>query len=206
MGVAVFTLLGVLPGGANAQASSAPEGITAGGDSLVASSTATLCISSTEALIDRGLQNPGELLSGRIPEGFPRAVPIVRGSVVGGSIGRGGASWVVGVRVADANALTTITSQLKLAGFAMSFAEGDEDGALVGVFAKTNYCVAVLVWVGDDGGYIATYMVTTTNRVAPFPVYSNTKVRHEGDRVGEVIVGRVGRSTERTPRLRSSTQ
>lgn len=100
-----------------------------------------------------------------VPKDFPADVPLVPGDVVSG-LGFGneeGKVWNVGVKVSGLDALDSIASQLKSAGFEMIGDEGVamEEGA-GNIFTKPNYGVLVIVAKDDKGGFVANYTVTYT--------------------------------------------
>ncbi len=173
LALTVVTALGVFVSGANARCASSSVGEGTPDNQLVASSSHVVCASSATTAVVGGGHDRVSLSSGRIPAGFPRAVPITKGAVVGGSIGKNAKSWVVAVRMAHATPLKEIGAQLKRAGFVGSMSDSDARGDHVGVFVTPNYCVAVMVWMERDEGHIATYVVTTINRFGRFTTHSN---------------------------------
>jgi hypothetical protein len=118
-----------------------------------------------EGLIEGVTGGNVDLGGSSLPSGFPSSeVPLIEGEIVyGGSVTAEGATiFNVTIKVQDASALETITSQLEGAGFTSSAGTGAE-GVTGGGAVFTSDKWGVLVVVSEDGtnGFVANYTVTS---------------------------------------------
>jgi hypothetical protein len=97
------------------------------------------------------------------PDDFPAEVPLADGEVVS-AFGVGTApekAWNVTIKVADASALDAIRSQLEGAGFSSEIDDAAIGGLTGGMYANEKYGVLVVVAEDGNGGWAASYTVTS---------------------------------------------
>lgn len=101
----------------------------------------------------------------KVPDNFPKSVPLINGEVVYGAGitgDNGQAAWTVLIKVAGVGAIDDIKTQLEGAGFtANSALGGTTDSTATGVFENDTYDVLVVIGKDSTNGAVATYTVTT---------------------------------------------
>ncbi|MBC7591809.1 MAG: hypothetical protein H7226_12330 [Salinibacterium sp.] len=137
---------------------------------LVAAVVPTLAACSlnpVESIIEQATGGDVDLGGAALPEGFPTEVPLVDGEILfgGGMTAEATQVWNVTIRVTDAAAFETVTTQLTDAGFVTSdMIGGTTDAGSAGTFQSNNYNVSVLVSTTDT-----TVNYTVTAIAAPTP-------------------------------------
>ena len=100
----------------------------------------------------------------KVPDDFPKEVPLIDGEVVFGvGLGDGtGKGWNVTKKVSGLDAADTIKSQLEGAGFTQNEAGigGSTAVAAPLIYENGTYTVLVVVSKDSDNGFIANYTVT----------------------------------------------
>lgn len=102
-----------------------------------------------------------------VPSDFPKDIPLVKGEVLsGGAFGSGKDKiWNVAIKVKDAGAFDSITTDLEDAGFtAEGNVAGQSDKGKTGIFSGDEFGVLVVVAENKGDGFVANYTVTTVNK------------------------------------------
>ena len=119
------------------------------------------CFGGVEGIV-KGVTGGNVDLGGKkVPDDFPSDVPLFKGDVVlGAGVGTGDKKiWNVTIKVPDANAYTTIKSELESAGFTGDFSNATDTGA-TGEFKNDKHGVLIVVVKGDSAsGWVANYTV-----------------------------------------------
>lgn len=97
-----------------------------------------------------------------VPSDFPAEVPLLDGTIsYAGALGSDGDKiWTVAVEVSGLDAYDQISADMQAAGFAVDFEGTSSDGA-TGSFSTDTLGALITVAEDGNGGYIATYVVTT---------------------------------------------
>ena len=135
----------------------------------VAPTLAACSLNPVESIIEQTTGSDVDLGGAALPEGFPAEVPLVEGEILfgGGVKAEGTQVWNVTIKVTDAAAFETVTTQLTGAGFLTSdIIGGTTEAGSAGTFQSSDYNVSVLVSTSDTD---TTVNYTVTAVAAPTP-------------------------------------
>ena len=117
-----------------------------------------------EQIVEGATGGDVSLPGNKVPDDFPKEVPLIDGEVVFGvGLGDGtGKGWNVTKKVSGLDAADTIKSQLEGAGFTQNEAGigGSTAVAAPLIYENGTYTVLVVVSKDSDNGFIANYTVT----------------------------------------------
>lgn len=95
---------------------------------------------------------------GQLPEGFPSAVPLVDGEVIGGAAGAG-AGWTAIIQPASADTFAEAESKLTAVGFTVN-ASNSDTGSAFGSYSGNGFNVQLTYSTDGEGLVTAVYVVT----------------------------------------------
>ena len=130
---------------------------------------AACSLNPVESIIEQATGGDVDLGGAALPEGFPNEIPLVDGEILfgGGVKAEGTQVWNVTIKVTDAAAFETVTTQLTGAGFITSdMIGGTAEAGSAGTFQSSDYNVSVLV---STSGTDTTVNYTVTAIAAPTP-------------------------------------
>ena len=120
-----------------------------------------------EQIVEGATGGDVSLPGNKVPDDFPKEVPLIDGEVVFGmGLGDGTSKgWNVTKKVSGLDAADTIKAQLEGAGFTANEAGiggTTADGATL-VYDNGTYSVLVVISKDSDNGFVANYTVANTN-------------------------------------------
>jgi hypothetical protein len=95
---------------------------------------------------------------GNVPDGFPEAVPLVEGTVIGGA-GGGDLGWTVAITADSIDRFAEAQTALEEAGFTTNTSNADTDSAF-GSYSGNGHNVQLTFATDTDGVVTAVYVVT----------------------------------------------